>query len=167
MYSYLTACVYSSYPNSPIYQSLILVLTSLHRYIYSRFIKMLDTNEEMNNIHKSFSVARKVFLVAERVKDGLVLGCAAVFPRTKGANGDETAGEIGRVSVAPEARGQGVATLLMQAVEREAVNLGYKSLFLVTGNNPAKKMYAKLGYAKTGCVRKTLGMEALVYEKSI
>src|SRR6185437_6823643 len=54
-----------------------------------------------------------------------------------------TAG-IGAVFTAPEARGQGVASTLVQAVLDEARDLGYAAALLYTDIDPA--FYARLGF---------------------
>ena len=51
------------------------------------------------------------------------------------------------VAVEPERRGQGIGTTLLQALAVEATAVGFPSLSLsVENDNPAKRLYARLGY---------------------
>ena len=87
--------------------------------------------------HVHFFVARE---------DGRALGCGAFVLGTDGH------AEMKRVFVAPAARGKGVARVLMEALEREAAQLGVTLMQLETGirQPEAIALYRKFGYAERG-----------------
>ena len=84
------------------------------------------------------------FLVAR--EQGRALGCGAFVL------GEAGQAEMKRVFVAPAARGKGVARLLMEALEREAAQLGVTLMQLETGikQPEAIALYRKFGYAERG-----------------
>jgi GNAT superfamily N-acetyltransferase len=65
---------------------------------------------------------------------------------------DGEACEIKRMYVVPEARGRGLATVLLRALEDEARRLGYAIARLDTGPQQpaAQAMYERAGYAPIG-----------------
>ena len=73
------------------------------------------------------------------------VGCGCFKPH------DSQAVELKRMFVAAEARGQGVGSQLVGALEAWARELGYAVVVLETGDRQfeAIAMYAKLGYART------------------
>lgn len=75
--------------------------------------------------------------------DGIALGTAALVD-----NGDGTA-ELKRMFVSPDARGLGVASALLTAVESRAAALGVSTLRLETGlpQAAAIALYEKHGFA--------------------
>jgi GNAT superfamily N-acetyltransferase len=82
-----------------------------------------------------------VFLVA-RDSDGTAVGCGGLRPL-----GPNTA-EIKRMYVDPSARGTGVATALLRALEDHAWELGIPRLLLETGTGQpdAMRFYQREGY---------------------
>jgi len=74
----------------------------------------------------------------------LAVGCGAVRRL------DETTAELKRMYVDPSFRGRGVATSILDALEREARMLGVTRLVLETGTRltPAIKMYEAMGYTR-------------------
>jgi ribosomal-protein-alanine N-acetyltransferase len=66
------------------------------------------------------------------------------------AAGDEA--EILTLAVAPAARRQGIARVLVQAAASHAQGLGARTLFLevATGNDPARRLYTGLGFTVAG-----------------
>jgi GNAT superfamily N-acetyltransferase len=84
------------------------------------------------------------FLVGRR--DGLAVCCGGVKRLPDGAC------EIKRMYVVPEARGQGVARTLLEALEDAARGLGYEIARLDTGPRQpkAQRMYERAGYAPIG-----------------
>ena len=59
--------------------------------------------------------------------------------------------------VAPAAQGQGLATLMCQHSQRQALELGYKAMqfnFVAASNTGALKLWQKLGFATVGCLPK-------------
>lgn len=83
------------------------------------------------------------FFVARRSES--VVGCGAVKKHAPGI------AEIKRMWVAPTARGQGVATALLAALESEARRQGYTQVVLDTNKalTEAHALYRKAGYRET------------------
>ena len=82
------------------------------------------------------------FLVA--YADGVPVGCVGWRSLDQG----EEIAELKRLYSAPEVRNQGVATLLMAAIEENAREHGRKRMVLETGDKQpeAVALYRKLGY---------------------
>jgi GNAT superfamily N-acetyltransferase len=80
------------------------------------------------------------FLIA-RI-EGQPVGCGAIRPLA-GATG-----EVKRMFVVPEARGQGISRLILDQLERLAIELGYQRLKLETGilQPRAIALYESAGY---------------------
>ena len=80
--------------------------------------------------------------------DGALLGFAGVSVR-RHFSGDRE-GHLGELVVAPDARRLGVASRLVRAAERWALDQGLDRLTLETGaaNAPARALYARLGYVE-------------------
>jgi putative acetyltransferase len=73
------------------------------------------------------------------------VGCCAVVLHS-------AYGEIKRMFVSPQCRGQGVARRLLRALEAASVNAGCKLLLLETGpyQQEALRLYASMGYERCG-----------------
>jgi GNAT superfamily N-acetyltransferase len=86
-----------------------------------------------------------VFLVA--LREGEVIGCGGICRHPDGG------GEIRRMYVAPEARGAGVGRTVLEALERWAVDLGFDTLRLETGDRllDAIRLYERAGYRRAPC----------------
>ncbi|MDG4792979.1 GNAT family N-acetyltransferase [Micromonospora sp. WMMD1082] len=84
-----------------------------------------------------------VFLIA-RDGDGTALGCGGLRFLA-----DDSA-EIKRMYVTPSARGTGVATAILRALERAAGNAGVRTLLLETGTAQpdAMRFYEREGYRR-------------------
>jgi GNAT superfamily N-acetyltransferase len=92
-----------------------------------------------------------VFLVA-RGDDGTPLGCGGI--RLLGARpGGAPWAELKRMYVVPAARGTGVATAILRALEDAARDLGVVDLVLETGDAQpdAMRFYAREGWAAIPC----------------
>lgn len=78
-------------------------------------------------------------------RDEQPVGCACFRPMT-----DELAVEIKRMFVTPEARGQGVARHMLQALEAWAAEEGFQTARLETGNKQpeAVGLYERAGYTR-------------------
>jgi GNAT superfamily N-acetyltransferase len=65
---------------------------------------------------------------------------------------DDEACEIKRMYVVPDARGRGLAKVLLEGLENEARRLGYRIARLDTGAQQpaAQRMYERAGYAPIG-----------------
>lgn len=95
------------------------------------------------------SVPRSVFLIARRNSNAI--GCGALVPM------DEFRVEVKRTFVAREERGHGIATLILEELERVAREFGYDAMRLETGNMQPESiaLYAKsrlLSYSKFSAV---------------
>jgi GNAT superfamily N-acetyltransferase len=86
-----------------------------------------------------------VFLTA--LRDGEIIGCGGICRL------DEGVAEIRRMYVAPPARGLGVGRRLLEALEAQALSLGYGSLRLETGRlqREAIGLYESAGYRAAPC----------------
>jgi putative acetyltransferase len=83
-----------------------------------------------------------LFLVAVSDVDGTPVGCGALRRL------DPTAAEVKRMYVVPPARGTGVATAILRALEAEALSRGWATLRLETGTEQpdAQRFYEREGY---------------------
>ncbi len=85
-----------------------------------------------------------VTFMTARTDGGVLLGCGALKDLGAGE------GEIKSMRTAQQARGRGVAALLLSRILEEARTRGYKRLFLETGSEeffaPARRLYARHGF---------------------
>ncbi|WP_431260391.1 GNAT family N-acetyltransferase [Roseateles chitinivorans] len=93
----------------------------------------------------SMPAGRSVFLVA-RGADGALLGCGAIRPLAQA--GDAPVGELKRMFARDGTRGIGAALLV--ALEREALGMGYRAIWLETRrvNGRALRFYRRHGYSE-------------------
>jgi putative acetyltransferase len=86
------------------------------------------------------SVPRSAFLIARR--DGDAVGCGALVPM------DEYSVEVKRMFVARESRGLGIATLILDELERLAREFDYDAMRLETGVKQPESiaLYGKAGF---------------------
>jgi putative acetyltransferase len=86
------------------------------------------------------SVPRSVFLVARR--EGSAVGCGALIPI------DQYCAEIKRMFVAKEERGLGIATMILNELERFAREFDYDAMRLETGVKQPESiaLYGKAGF---------------------
>jgi putative acetyltransferase len=124
-------------PDQPVVHELI---GQLDAYLYSRYpaenVYALDIN---SLCHPS------VLFAVVRDTAGAPVGCGAIVIKPE-------YGEIKRVYVRPQARGQGVARRLMEALEAKAVQNGCRAFMLETGpaQPEAVALYERLGYQCRG-----------------
>lgn len=82
-----------------------------------------------------------------RTADGVLLGCGALKEL------DAASGELKSMRTALEARGRGVGGALLATLVDEGRRRGYGALYLETGSQdyfaPARRMYARAGFAET------------------
>lgn len=88
------------------------------------------------------SAASVALFVVARDREGTALGCGGLRVLGQGR------AEIKRMYVVPEARGTGVATLVLRRIEEEATELGVTRLLLETGTRQpdAMRFYEREGY---------------------
>lgn len=86
-----------------------------------------------------------VFFAVVRDTTGTPIGCGAIVIKPE-------YGEIKRVYVRPQARGQGVARRLMESLEAKAVQNGSRTFMLETGPTQpeALTLYERMGYQCCG-----------------
>jgi amino-acid N-acetyltransferase len=80
------------------------------------------------------------FVVLEH--DGIIVGCAALYPFT-----DERAGELACLAVRPDFRSQGAGERLLHDMEARARRLKLKRLFVLTTR--AEHWFVERGYSET------------------
>lgn len=87
-----------------------------------------------------------VFLLA-RASEGQAIACGGLRPLSDEVYGPATV-EVKRMYAAPEARGTGVATAVLRALEAEARELGAHRIVLETGTGQpdAVRFYEREGY---------------------
>ena len=78
--------------------------------------------------------------------DGIARGCIALRKLSDGK------GEVKRLYVRPEYRGNGIATALVERIIEDARNTGYEELYLDTlpELESAVKLYKSFGFEETG-----------------
>ncbi|KAE8763674.1 GNAT family N-acetyltransferase [Georgenia thermotolerans] len=84
-------------------------------------------------------------------RDGVVVGIASFYAEP----GRQDERELVGMWVTPEARRTGVAPALVEAVRRAAAAEGAArlTLFIAEGNEPARRLYERLGFRSTGEVQ--------------
>lgn len=117
-------------------------LSEYYGELARRFEKGFDVSLSRDPDAKDMIRPRGAFLVA--MSDGLPIGCVGL----KGSGGE--AAEIKRLWVAPSARGLGLATRLMTAVETIAGELSVKLLRLDTNSalSEAQQLYRGSGWVE-------------------
>jgi GNAT superfamily N-acetyltransferase len=109
--------------------------------------------------------------------DGDIAGVSAITTEQYAEYADvgldisETAIVTHRLAVSPRFRGQGIAVLLLQQAEREAIKRGIKTLRIDTNkmNEAAGRLFPKLGYRFAGEMGLDFrpGLRFLCYEKRL
>jgi putative acetyltransferase len=114
---------------------------------FIRLIRLLDEDleERYGLLQKQFDVHNKVDRISDVVivyKDGLPVACGAYKEY------DSISIELKRIFVKKEYRKQGLAGLLVKALEEMAKKKGYRYAILETGRGQpeAVGLYHKLGY---------------------
>jgi GNAT superfamily N-acetyltransferase len=115
-------------------------LEKYYRELQERFEFGFDPNLSLAFSLDEFSPPRGVFLVARL--DGDAIGCGGLKPLTA-----ETA-YLKRMWIAPAVRGRGLARLLLQALEEQALALNYSTVCLETNKTlvEAQHLYRSAGY---------------------
>lgn len=93
-----------------------------------------------------FSSPRAAFMVVRH--EGGLVACGGFRPW------DDGTAEVKRVFVTPSLRRKGIGRLIMDGLEDRAQRLGYRRMFLETGDrqSEAMEMYTHLGYRRVPCL---------------
>ncbi len=118
-------------------------------------------DDDLHNIEQVYLNNRGTFLVSE--DEGRIVAMGALRYIT-----NERA-EIKRMRVHPDVRGRGFGQEMLQALETEAIALGYTTLFLDTSTLQiaAQHLYRKNGFRETGETKVMRGFTDIFFEKSI
>jgi len=106
-----------------------------------KYLAVCDGDE-----HAFFAQYNKIDLIKHVVvayEDGIPQGCGAIKPYEEGVM------EVKRMWVAPEKRGKGIASLILEELEAWARELGIDKCILETGigQHEAIGLYKKSGYS--------------------
>lgn len=108
--------------------------------------------------HEYFGPGAGIWLAGDGEK---TVGCIALRPLPR----FEQSGEVKRLYVRPESRGQHIADRLLEALESYAVGVGYRTLYLDTKDDllAAIRFYHRHGYED--CERYNENPQATVFMK--
>ena len=108
--------------------------------------------------HEYFDEGAGIWLANDGAK---TVGCIALRPLPR----FEQSGEVKRLYVKPESRGQHIADDLLKALESYAVEVGYRTLYLDTKDDllPAIQFYYRHGYED--CERYNENPQATIFMK--
>ena len=117
---------------NPNFQQLVVLL--------DEYLRITDGDEHA--FYNQYNNIENLQEVVVAYSENLAVGCGAIKPY------DSDTVEIKRMFVLPEARGQGVATKTLSALEQWARELNYKKCILETGKRQpeAIALYSKTGY---------------------
>ena len=117
---------------NPNFQQLVVLL--------DEYLRITDGDEHA--FYNQYNNIENLQEVVVAYSENLAVGCGAIKPY------DSDTVEIKRMFVLPEARGQGVATKILSALEQWARELNYKKCILETGKRQpeAIALYSKTGY---------------------
>jgi GNAT superfamily N-acetyltransferase len=109
---------------------------------YYRAASVVVREDPEKFVEEYFAAGAGVWLA--EVEDGMV-GCVAL----RRLNGQSACAEIKRLYVRPAYRGQGIADLLLEAVEKYAKEFGYEWLYLDTAADmkAAQHFYERQGFS--------------------
>lgn len=108
--------------------------------------------------HEYFGDGAGIWLASD---DAKTVGCIALRPLPR----FEQSGEVKRLYVKPEVRGQHIADRLLRALENYAVEAGYRTLYLDSKDDllPAIHFYHRHGYED--CERYNENPQATIFMK--
>ncbi|MFJ5956758.1 GNAT family N-acetyltransferase [Paenarthrobacter sp. NPDC092416] len=122
-------------------------LPDVHRLLDEHLADMFATSpaESVHALdHSALSTDAITFWTAR--EDGVLLGCGALKALSTGH------AEIKSMRTTAEARGRGVATLMLKHIVAEASERGYARVSLETGTEeyfaPARRLYARHGFTE-------------------
>jgi putative acetyltransferase len=116
------------------------LIGELDAYLYS-----LYPPENVYALDISSLLHPSVLFAVVRDSAGSAVGCGAIVMKP-------AYGELKRMYVRPQARGQGVARWLIETLEAKAVEHGYRTFMLETGPTQPEAfiLYERLGYQNRG-----------------
>ena len=122
---------------------------------YYEAVEVMVREDEAEFRAKYFGPGAGIWLA----RDGAVVGCIALRPLKEIAG----CGEVKRLYVKPEYRGQGIAERLLEALEAYARESGYEAIYLDSKDDlkAALRFYARHGYAD--CERYNENPQATVF----
>ncbi|MTI31394.1 GNAT family N-acetyltransferase [Xanthovirga aplysinae] len=116
---------------------------------FVRLVKSLDEDLQVRDgdEHSFFAQFNKIDLIQNVVvayNNGKALGCGAIKPYNNEIM------EVKRMFVSSEARGKGIATLILKELEKWAQELNYNGCILETGEKQPEAigLYVKSGYER-------------------
>ncbi len=116
------------------------------------------------SFYAQFNKLNSIKHVVVAYENGGAVGCGAV------KEFDEASMEVKRMFVPLEARGKGIASIILQELERWTGELGYKKCVLETGYNQpeAIRLYEKNSFVKILNYGQYIGLEnSICFEKVI
>ncbi|HEX9173410.1 MAG TPA: GNAT family N-acetyltransferase [Telluria sp.] len=116
------------------------LIGELDAYLYS-----LYPAENVYALDLSSLLHPSVLFAVVRNAAGAAVGCGAIVMKP-------AYGEVKRMYIRPQARGQGLARLLMETLEAKAVEKGCRAFMLETGPTQPEALilYERLGYQYRG-----------------
>lgn len=134
---------------------------------FRNLVKELDnylkvTDEDDHYFYDQFNSIEKLNAIVIAHHEGKPVGCGAFKEH------DTASIEVKRMYVSPNARGTGLAKLILDELENWAKDAGYKRCVLETGKRQveAVKFYQKCGYQIIPNYDQYIGMEnSLCFEK--
>jgi GNAT superfamily N-acetyltransferase len=133
-------------------------LAILHEYYEAVHVVVRDSPED---VRKLVTDPQSGLWLA--YLDDAVVGCVVLRPLPQVAS----AGECKRLYVRPEARGRGVADLLMDALEQQARDVGFSAIYLDSYGDlrAAIALYRRRGYVD--CERYNANPQATVFLRKV
>jgi putative acetyltransferase len=116
------------------------LIAELDTYLYS-----LYPAENVYAMDISSLLSPSVVFAVVRDSAGSAVGCGAIVMKPE-------YGEVKRMYVRPQARGQGLARRLIESLEKKAMEQGCRTFMLETGPTmpEALMLYERLGYLRRG-----------------
>jgi GNAT superfamily N-acetyltransferase len=116
--------------------------------------------QDLNNIEKVYLEGGD-YLVGEIDREVVAMGALKKI--------DEGTAEIKRMRVEPLFQGRGYGQAILEALEKKAIELGYKKMILDTSERwiKAQSLYKKNGYIEVGRKELSPRYHAIYYQKDL
>jgi putative acetyltransferase len=136
---------------------------------FANLVKLLDAelavrDGEDHSFYNQFNSIAQIKFAVIAFENGKPKGCGAIKEMTKEAM------EVKRMYIIPQSRSRGLATLILQELERWAKELGYTRCVLETGKKQPEAigLYRKSGYCQIPNYGQYSGVEnSLCFEKKL